>query len=403
MKFKYNARTQEGEMQTGFVEAVTREAAMSILQGHALFILNLDQIDREPWYAFLFRFVNRVKMVDTMVMTRQFATLLESEIPLNDALKSLGTYTKNIVLKEVLRDMSTDVASGLSLSQAMERHPQAFSGFYVSMIQSAEITGRLDKSMIFLAGYLEKEVRWRARIINALIYPSMLVAVFLLVAIIMTVFVFPQLTPIFSQSKADIPLITTIILGSTDFLINWWWILLIAFGIFIASFAEYYRTNEGKALVSDLLMRTPVFGALFKKMYVARFAEATQILIKGGIPIAQAIEISGHTIGNVIYREILREVSDGVRGGTPLSTLLLHNEYYFPPLVGQMVAVGESTGRIDELLERVSIFYTRETEDTLDKLVELIQPIVLLIIGAFVGILFAAILLPIFNLAQGFQ
>lgn len=403
VKFKYNARTQGGELQTGFVEGVTREAAAAILQSHDLFILSLELLDRDPWYTPFFRFVNRVKLVDVMVLTRQFATLLESEIPLNDALKSLETYTKNIILKEVLRDMGVDVASGLSLSQAMDRHPNVFSGFYVSMIQSAEITGRLDKSMIFLADYLEKEVRWRARIVNAMIYPALLLVVFLGVAIIMTVFVFPQLRPIFAESKSDIPLLTTMLLGGTDFIIEWWWVILIALGVFVASFTEYYKTDEGKAVVSDLLMRLPIFGDLFKKIYIARFSEATNVLIKGGIPIAQAVEISGHTIGNVIYREILHEISDGVRGGTPLSSLLLHNEYYFPPLVGQMVAVGESTGRIDELLARVSIFYTRETEDMLDKLVELIQPIVLLVVGLFVGLLFAAILLPIFNLAQGFK
>ena len=155
-------------------------------------------------------------------------------------------------------------------------------------------------------------------------------------------------------------------------------------------------------MLNEVVIKIPIFGNLFKKMYVARFAESTSVLIKGGIPITQAIEIAGHAIGNVIYRDILHEVAEGVRGGELLSNLLSQNEYYFPILVGQMVAIGEETGRLDEILSRISGFYTREVNDILDNLVELIQPILVAIIGVFIGLLFASILIPIYNLAQAF-
>jgi len=402
MKFKYNARTQEGELQTGFVDAVNREVAVNILTGHNLFILSLEETEKTRWYDKISGFFSRVKMADLTIFTRQFATLMESKMPLGNSLKTLYQQTKNPVLKETIFEVSSDVDAGLSLSQAMERRGKVFSDFYINMIRSAEVTGRLEEAMIFLADYLDKESMWRSRIRNALIYPTILIVLFLIVAGIMLITVFPQIEPIFKETGVALPLITQIFLFSGNFVIKWWWSIILILILLVFLLVDYFQSDEGKVVLNELIIKIPIFGNLFKKIYVARFAESISVLIKGGIPITQAIEISGHAIGNVIYRDILHGVAEGVRGGELLSNLLSQNEYYFPPLVSQMTAIGESTGRLDEILSRISTFYTREVNDLLNNLVELIQPILVALIGAFVGLLFASILIPIYNLAQAF-
>ncbi|MFA5098775.1 MAG: type II secretion system F family protein [Candidatus Paceibacterota bacterium] len=402
MKFKYNARTQQGELQTGFVDAATREAAANILTGHDLFVLSLESVERRRWYDFVLNFFNRVKSVDLMIFTRQFATLMESKVPLNTVLKTLYKQTNNLILKEAVFEVSSDIGAGLSLSQALERRNGIFSEFYLNMIRSAEITGRLEEAAKFLADYLEKESIWKSKIRSAMIYPIIVVIMFLAVAGIMVVVVFPQIAPVFQETGMDLPILTKILLSSGDFILQWWWAIFLILIIFIFVIVDYFHTPEGEAVFDEISIKFPILGNLFKKIYISRFAESTNILIKGGIPITQAIGIAANTMGNVVYRDILLEIAEGVRGGELLSDLLAKNEYYFPILVSQMVAIGEGTGRLDSILSKVSDFYTREVNDALNNLVELIQPLLIAGVGVLIGLLFASILIPIYNLAQAF-
>ncbi len=402
MKFKYQAKTKEGETQTGFVEAVNREAALNVLMGNNLFILSLESADKVYWYHRFFKIFERVKNKDLMIFTRQFAILLESKVPIGDSIRSLYKQTKNPVLKEAIFEISSDIDSGLSLSQALERQNHIFSNFYINMIRSAEVTGRLEESILFLANYIEKDVAWRFRLKNALIYPVIVIILFLIVAGLMITFVFPKLGPMFHDLDVPLPLITIFFLGAGDLIVNWWWAIALILFLFIFILADYFRSSEGKILISELMIKAPIFGNLFKKVYIVRFMESASVLIKGGVPITQSLEITSHTIDNVIYRDILHQISEGVRQGELLSELLSRNEYYFPSLVSQMLAIGENTGRIDETMLKVSSLYTQEVNNILDNLLELIQPAMIIVIGIFVGVLFAAILLPIYNLMQVF-
>ncbi|MDD5547546.1 MAG: type II secretion system F family protein [Candidatus Pacebacteria bacterium] len=402
MKFKYSARTKSGEMQVGFIEAANKEAASNILIGHDLYILSLGSAELEKWYDRIFNIFKRVGKVDVMVFTRQFATLLNAGIPLGDTLKSLYKQTRNPLLKEAVYEISSDVDSGLSLSQALERHVGIFSEFYVNMMRSAEITGRMGEVSGFMADYLEKETTLLSKVKNALIYPAVVLGLLGIVVGIMVGFVFPQIQPIFEETNVDIPTVTKILLGTGNFIAQWWLAILVIGLIIIVVLVDYFRTKEGETVMDEISIKVPVLGNLFKKMYVARFAESTSVLIKGGIPIAQALEISGHTIGSIVYRDAIHEVAESVREGELLSQALAKKENYFPILVSQMVAVGESTGKLDSLLDRIATFYTREVDDLLSNLVELIQPILMVIIGVGVGLLFAAVLLPIYSLVQKF-
>lgn len=402
MRFKYTARTQEGELQVGFVESPSREAAAGVLTGHNLYVLSLESFEAVGWFEKILLPFKKVKLKDLMIFTRQFATLLESKVPLSNSLEALHQQTKNQILKEAVYQVTGDVNAGLSLSQALERQSEFFSEFYVNMVRTAEISGRLEETMAFVANYLEKEAVWQSRIKNALIYPAFVIALFTVVAGIMVSFVFPQIRPIFEETGAELPFITTVLLGIGNFVSDWWWLIVVILVFLAVFFVNYFKSDEGKVLLNEVLFRIPVLGDLTRKIYVARFAESTSVLIKGGVPVAQAIEIAGHSVGNVVYADALRRISDGVRAGESFSRLLAAENYFFPPLISQMTAIGESTGRLDELLSRVSAFYTREVNSVLDNLIELIQPILIAVIGGLVALLFASILLPIFNLAQSF-
>lgn len=402
MKFRYSARTKTGEMQVGFVENTSKEGAVNVLHSHDLYVLSIEGNEAPAWYGSFVAFFNRVRGVDLMIFTRQFATMLEAAIPLSDTLKVLYRQTRNSVLREAVFAVAGDVDSGLSLSQALERQSHIFSEFYINLVKSAEVTGRVQEAMAFLADYLEKETALISKVRNAMIYPAFVIALFIVAAGVLMGVVFPQIEPIFKDAGVALPLITRVFLGAGNFIAHWWLAIIVIALIFIAFMVEYVRSDEGRAVYDEIILTVPVIGKVLQQSYVARFGEATSVLIKGGIPIAQAIETSGHTVGSLLYRDALHEVAEQVRGGELLSRALETQERYFPPLVSQMVAVGENTGRLDDMLARVAQFYTREVDSLVNNLVELIQPALMVLIGALVGLLFASILLPIYNLVQIF-
>ena len=401
MKFSYKARTKEGDLQIGNVEAANSDGASSILLGHGLFVLSLEPILETRWYTRVLGFFKRVKSTHLMILTRQFATLLASQVPLSDSLANLYRQTSHPLLKETIAEIANDVDAGFSLSQALERHVSIFSEFYVNMVKSAEVTGRLSEVLDFLADYLEKQAALFAKVKNALIYPIFVIVLFVVVVIVMVSVVLPQITPIFSEANIELPVITRILLTVGDFVSQWWWAIGIVLFMFLLIIIDYFQTEEGKAVFDELSLRVPVIGPLFQKLYIARFAESSRVLIKGGLTIPQAIEISSHTIGNTVYQDLLHEASGQIRKGQLLSkTLEVMPE--FPPLVSQLVSIGESTGRLEQLLEKVSDFYTREVEDMVNNLVTLIQPALMVVIGGMVALLFASILLPLYNLSRAF-
>lgn len=399
MKFKYKARNKEGELQTGFVEAATKEAAAGILSSYGLYVLSLVEAERRVVAGL--GFFNRVSAKDLMIFTRQFATLLGANVPLGDTLRTLINQTRNPILKETVIDVRADIDSGLSLSQALE-HTNIFSIFYVNMIKSAEITGRVESVISFLAGYLERQVLLNAKVRNALIYPVIMIVLFFVVAIVMGAVVLPQIGEVFQEADISLPVFTLALITAGQFLANWWWMIILSLALIAAFVVDYLRTEEGRIVFDELVLRTPIFNRLLKQLYVARFAESLSVLIKGGIPIVQAIEVTGQTIGSAVYQEILHQSAEDVKRGELLSQSLFRKEEFFPPLVNQMVAVGEATGRLDHLLDKISSFYTREVEDLVENLVELIQPVLMIVIGVLIGLLFASILMPIYKLVSAF-
>lgn len=400
-KFDYKARTKDGELQVGNVEATSRDAALGLLTGHELYVLSLEPVKENKLFSRLTDYFERVKGTDLMIFTRQFATLLASQVPLGDSLRNLYAQMDKPILKEVIAEVSSDIESGFSLSQALGRHPGVFSEFYVNMVKASEVTGRLSEVLEFLADYLEKQSILIAKVRNALVYPAFVIVLFVVVIIVMLTMVLPQITPIFKEANVSLPFMTKVLIGLGGFMTSWWWGILIVLGVLFFLLVDYSRTREGKVVFDEISLRLPILGKLFQRLYIARFAESTRVLIQGGLTIPQAIEISSHTIGNSVYEEILSGAAQEVRRGLLLSQALKASRY-FPPLVGQLIAVGEATGRLEQLLMRVAQFYTRQVDDAVSNLVELIQPILLVVIGVIVAGLFGAILLPLYSLTQTF-
>lgn len=400
MKFRYSARTKDGELQVGYVEATTKDAATGMLSGHDLYVLSVETILPARWYQPFLSLFKKVRRKDLVIFTRQFATMLEAKISIHDALNALYYQTTNPGLREAIFQVSSDLDAGISLSQSLAKQSDIFYEFYVHLIQAAEVTGQVEEAMGFLADHLEKEMVLMSKVKNAFIYPAFVVALSIVVGGILIGLVFPQVKPLFEEAQIDLPLVTRVFLTLGTFLNEWWFAVIIFVIILGFIVTDYVRTDEGKAVVNQVAITVPVIGDFFKKLYVARFSDIASVLIKGGIPIAQAIEISGHTLGSAIYREVLHDVAEGVRRGELMSQAFARHAKFFPPIVYQMVTVGEQTGKLDEMFVRIAKFYSREVENLVGNLIELIQPILMVVIGVMVGFLFAAILLPIYNLVQ---
>jgi type IV pilus assembly protein PilC len=403
MRFKYSAKTKEGELQMGFVEAADKDAAISVLTSHALFIMSMQESQSDNFVTRLLSYFGRVKSGDVMVFARQLATLLEAHLPLSHALRILEEQTQHPGLREVVRQVSADVASGLTFSQALSRHDTVFSRFFVSMIQSAEVTGTMDEAAMFLADYLEKENSLISRARSALIYPGIVLGLFLVVGGIMITVVFPQIGPVFEQSGVHLPWYTRMLLFSGTLLSQWWPVLFFLTAILGLAGLNYLRTQEGKAMMDEVKIRMPILNKLFIPLTITRLANVMSMLLRGGVPVTQSVQIAGLTVNNAVYQELMNIVAADVESGKPLSAALDQYPDYFPPLVAQMLVVGEATGQIDKMFQRVSDFYGRQTDAAIGNMVDLIQPVLMILIGGSVGLLFASLLMPLYQLTSSIQ
>ncbi len=382
----------------GFVEAGSRDGAFGLLTNHNLFVLSVESADQKGISDRISEFFNRLKRKDLIIFARQLATLLEARMPLNNALKILQSQTANKTLKEAILQVAEDIDGGLSFSQAMARQGKVFPDFYVEMVRAAEVTGNMNEVAAFLADYTEKEGDLATKASSALIYPAIVVAVFLVVAFILLTFVFPSIGKVFVENQVPLPWYTQALLSTGNFLAKWWIAVIVA--VILLGFAalDYLGTDEGKTLLDDLKIRVPLAKKVYLPIIMARFGNAAALLVHGGIPIAQSLEIIGHMVGNVLYKDIIHEIAEDVRQGQLLSESIARRPDFFPPLVSQMVAVGETTGKTEDMLRRLAGIYTREADQITNNLVDLIQPVLIIGMGLLVGLLFASILVPIYSL-----
>ncbi|HHC08582.1 MAG TPA: type II secretion system F family protein [Actinobacteria bacterium] len=401
--FKYRVRDRAGKVYTGEVEAPSADLAARRLRERGLTPLKVERkaagiLQQEITIPGL---SNRIKQRDVVIFSRQFATMVNSGLSLLKSLSVLVEQTESPALAEVIRQVKTDVEKGTSLSAALERHPKAFSPLYVSMIRAGEIGGVLDETLERLADILEGNLELRSKVRSALAYPT--VVGFLIVAITtgMIMFVVPVFVGMYEEvgGGAALPIPTQILIAVSGFLGSWWWALTALVVAAWFALRWWRRTPEGRYLWDAFKLRIPVFGRLFHKTALSRFARTFAVLSRTGVPVLQTLDIVAETSGNAKIERAIEDVKASVREGESLALPLARHEV-FPPMVVQMLTVGEETGALDAMLGKVADFYEREVADMVTAMTSLIEPLLIVVMGVTVGGILIALYLPIFSLAN---
>jgi len=398
MKYNYQARTKKGEVQTGIVEASSREAAIVLLRKYGLYVTVLEETAAPPLYAKRLKLFEGITRQDIVLFSRQLSIMFKSKVPLVESLSVLASQARNLDLKERILDLSEEVEGGTSFSGALSRHPEIFSSFYISMVKSGEVSGTLSESLEYLAEHLEREYHLASKIRGALLYPSLIVVVVLLVLSLMIFFVIPHLSEVLIGSGSELPTATKIVINSAAFLRKFGWVIGLVILLLIFTVFRYYRSQKGKKFFDGLFLKIPIIGPFLKMTNLARFAENLSTLISGGLPIASALQTVGEIVGNSRYKEVIFEARDRVRKGETISSVLSAAPEVFPPVFIQMTLVGERTGTLDSTLMNIVNFYKKEIDRTIDNLLSLLEPLLIVILGVVVAGLMLAILLPLYQM-----
>lgn len=396
--FDYKAKTREGEERSGVVEASGIEAAIEVLQRNNLIIINVYPARGVSFFAKSLDEILGVRPKELVIFSRQLAVLFEARVPVVQAFKTLISEATRPALRKVISQIVDDVSGGLSLSLALGKHPRVFSSFYVSLVRSGEESGKLQEVFTYLADYSERSYTIKAKAKNALIYPAFIFIAFIGVLIVMLTVVVPRLVAIFAETGQQVPFYTSVVIALSIFLQRWGIFIFLFLLVLIILGWRYKQTEAGEALYDRFKISLPLLGGLYRKLALSRFTDDLGTLIVGGIPIIHALEISADVVGNRVYRNIILDAAESVKGGSMISAAF---EKYrdVPPLVTQMIRVGEESGRLDFILGKIAKFYQREVDNMLDNLVSLIEPVLIVFLGGSVGIIVAAILVPLYNLS----
>ena len=398
MEFNYQVKNQTGQIDNGVIDAPSQDAAVGILHTKGYIVLSMTAVRKDIFSADLNNALNRPKTKDVVIFTRQLSTLIEADMPLAEGLRTLALQVDKPGLKKVVRDVAAAVEAGSSLSAALGMHPKLFTSFYIKLVQAGEVSGKLESSLMYLADYMERSQSINSKIKGALAYPAFVVSALVVVGMIMAVYVLPQLLSVFKDSGiTDLPFTTRVLMSITNFVNAYLYYILVLLVVGGYLLFRYLRTPGGKAVIDDLAVNAPGVGKVVRNLYLARMAESLSTLIKSGIAILEAIKITSDLVGNANYRAIMLAAEENVRGGGSISEILIkHKE--MPPLFTSMVAIGERTGKLDYMLDHVSKFYKSESDTAINSITQLIEPILVLILGFAVAILVSSILLPIYSL-----
>lgn len=398
MLFTYQALDQAGAKKDGTIDALNKTVAIGALQRRGLIVVSIKgEEDKGVLQMNLFE---KVPLRDIVVMSRQISTLFSSQISALKAFTLLGTTTENQLLKKQLLQVGNDLQAGSSISSALSKHPNSFSSFYISMVKAGEESGKLNEVFSFLADYLDRQYELTSKARNALIYPAFVVVVFVVVMVLMFTMVIPNLSKLLLESGQDVPVYTKIVIGVSEFFVQYGVFILIALAFLGAYLFLASRKESGKRVLDNLKISTPLIGNLYKKMYLARIADNLHTMLSSGIPILRSIEITGEVVGNRVYSDVMKKSEEAVKAGSSFSKALSQYEQ-IPPLLTQMIQVGEETGSLGDILKTLSTFYKREVDDAVDTLIGLIEPIMIVLLALGVGVLLAAVLVPIYNIASG--
>lgn len=398
MLFTYQALDQEGKQRSGTIDAVSEDVAITSLQRRGLTISSIESAESRSLFEFDIKFFSGVSNKDVVVISRQIATLFEAQVSALRVFKLLAVEAENENLQKALLKVTDDLQGGSSISNALSKHPDIFTPFYVNMVKAGEETGKLDETFSYLADYLDRNYELSSKARSALIYPAFVISVFIAVMVLMLTFVIPRIGQILVDSGQEIPVYTKIVLGLSGFFVSYGVFLFV--GLAVGGFLlwRYVQTDQGKLALDTFRLSIPYVGTLYRKLYLSRFSDNLSTMLASGIPMVRAIEITAEVIGSVIYEDILIESMTMVKNGNPLSKSLGQYEE-MPSMVVGMIRVGEESGELGKILKTLATFYNREVRNAVDALVDLIEPAMIVLLGLGVGVLLASVMIPIYNVS----
>jgi type IV pilus assembly protein PilC len=398
--FEYTARnTSNGQIQKGQLDVASKDEVNAYLRKNRLLLVNVREA---PKQIKLSLGGGRVKTRDVVIFTRQFATMINAGLPLVQSLNILAQQTENKTLREVTKAVVYDVESGNTLADAFSKHPKAFSALYVNMVAAGEAGGILDTILLRLSTFLEKNDALVRKVKGAMVYPGVIITVALGAIAILLIFVIPTFQNMFASANLELPLPTRVVIGMSNFLIGYWWAMLAAIGATIFAFRQYYATTAGRKQIDGLILKAPVLGDVVRKSAVSRFTRTLGTLVSSGVSILEGLEITAKTAGNAVIHDAVMESRQSIAGGETIAAPL-EKSAVFPPMVISMIAVGEQTGGLDEMLSKIADFYDEEVDVAVSALLSLMEPAMIVVLGVIVGGMVIAMYLPIFDMMNAVQ
>ena len=394
--FTYTARALNGELKSATIEAATRDDVIAQLRRQRLTVVKVDENKGKKKRG------GGIKMRDVVIFTRQFSTMINAGLPLVQALDILAKQSENPALKDVTRAVVFDVESGNTVADALRKHPKAFTDLYVNMVAAGEAGGILDTILMRLATFLEKNDALVGKVKSAMIYPGVIMSVAAIAIMVLLIFVIPVFENMFASVNLALPLPTRIVIGLSGFLTHYWWAVAVAVFVAVTSLKKYYQTPAGQLKIDTLLLGVPVLGDLLRKSAVSRFTRTLGTLISSGVSILDGLEITAKTAGNRVIHDAIMESRASIAGGDTISAPL-QKSAVFPPMVISMIAVGEQTGGLDEMLTKIADFYDTEVDTAVSGLLSLMEPVMIVFLGVVVGGMVVAMYLPIFDMINTVQ
>jgi type IV pilus assembly protein PilC len=403
MEFIFKAKDSLGTTKEGEINAASREVAVQIIQGSGLIPVSISE--KGKGYSII-KDIKRIwegaKPKDLVVFYRQLATLIEAKVPIVTTLQALEEQTDNQFLRIVIREVREDIKDGMSLSESIAKHPLVFNNLTVSMIGAGEMSGNLQKSIVYIADNTEKNYQLSAKIKSALFYPAFVIMATFIIGFIVVTFILPKLSMVIRDMGVETPWYTNLLMAVGDFMNKYWWAVLIAIFGAIGGLIYYLKTEEGKKEWDRIKINLPMLGSFYKAVYIARFADNFAILIDGGIPVVNALQEVSKVVGNQIFERIILESAAEARKGGNISDVLARSPE-IPPIVSRMMKIGEETGKTSDVMRKTAEFYEQEVETMTRNISTMIEPILISILGIGVAIMVFAILLPIYDVADKIQ
>ncbi len=393
MQFAYKAKDTSGKVTEGTVEAADEKSAISRLRSQRLAVMEIKQGAAKK------KAKGKIASKDVVIFSRQLSTLVSSGVPIVQGLTILEQQAESPAFKAVVGSLRTDIEAGLSIADAMKKHPQAFSELYVAMIKAGEVGGILDTILERLSGFLESSEALKAKVKSALMYPTVVFSVAGLITIFLIMFVIPIFKDIFSSFGAQLPFLTRVIIMISDFLRQKILYALPVIGLAVWLFKKWMKTEKGQEKIDEIALKLPVFGILLKKVAIARFTRTLGTLIKSGVPILQGLETVAKTSGNKIIERAINNSRDSIKEGGRISDPL-KKANIFPPMVIQMISVGEETGGLDNMLNKIADFYDQEVDTAVKGLTSMIEPLIIVFLGIVIGTIVIAMFMPMFSLGE---